>query len=98
VHPLDLPEGYHTVPRGQARPAVGRGVAPGAPCGRAALSTGCHPAPACKIRDRCGESGREHLTQNQMFGGRKTAGRPTTLLVYISCTSTATDDHGHSWT
>jgi hypothetical protein len=68
VHPLDLPEGYHTVPRGQARPAVGRGVAPGAPCGRAALSTGCHPAPACKIRDRCGESGREHLTQNQVLG------------------------------
>ena len=68
MHPLDLPEGYHTVPRGQARPAVGRGVAPGAPCGRAALSTGCHPAPACKIRDRCGESGREHLTQNQVLG------------------------------
>jgi hypothetical protein len=38
-HPINLPEGYHTVPRGQAweaQPVVGRNIAPGAPRGRAA--------------------------------------------------------------
>jgi hypothetical protein len=49
-HPADLPEGYHTAPRGHAWPArvaESRDGAPGEPRGRAdARSTGCHTVPS----------------------------------------------------
>jgi hypothetical protein len=66
---------------------LGRDVGPGAPCGRA-LPTGCHPAPACKIRDRYGEASRE--TPNPESDGRHLAdhrSEPLTesLPSYINC-------------
>jgi hypothetical protein len=90
-HPIDLPEGYHPVPRGQAwqaRPTVGEDVAPGAPGGRAAPGRGdatqSRHARSVIVAERPVE---KHLTQNQMFGSPQTARqspRPENVLIYIS--------------
>jgi hypothetical protein len=52
-HPVDLPEGYQAVPRGQAwqaRPVVGGAAAPGAPRGRTAPGRrDATRVPACTI-------------------------------------------------
>jgi hypothetical protein len=73
-HPIDLPEGYHPVPRGQAwqaRPTVGEDVAPGAPGGRAAPgrrdATQSRHARSVIVAERPVE---KHLTKNQVLGGR----------------------------
>jgi hypothetical protein len=66
-HPVDLPEGYHTAPRGQAwraRPAVGRDAAPGEPRGRAMPGRrDATQLPACKIVSGCRASERRHDTR-----------------------------------
>ena len=52
-HPVDLPKGYHALPRGQAwqaRPVVRWHVAPGqCVVGLRQIETGCPPVPARKI-------------------------------------------------
>jgi hypothetical protein len=90
-HPIDLPEGYHPVPRGQAwqaRPAVEQDVAPGPPGGRAAPgrrdATQAQHARSVIAAEIVVE---KHLTQNQVLGGRKSnrrSQRPRRAPAYVN--------------
>ena len=93
--PRGLPHGAP----GASSAAVGRGVAPGAPCGRAAPgrwdATQPQHARSVIAEERLVE---KHLTENQMFGGRYTAGqspRPKSFPTYISW---YINDYGRPWT
>jgi hypothetical protein len=54
---------------------------------RQLTTVGCHPAPACKIRARCGEAGRETADQELDARQADTSGQSpqmTSPLAYIS--------------
>jgi hypothetical protein len=63
-----------------------------------ARPTGCHPVPACNIRDRCGEAGGEAPDRESDVCSRQTAGqgpRPKSLPIYISW---YINGYGRPWT
>ena len=96
--PRGLPHGAPGASTASA--AVGRGVAPGAPCGRAAPGRrDATQLPACKICDRCGEAGRETPDrESDVWRPADTAGqspRPKSLPIYISW---YINGYGRPWT
>jgi hypothetical protein len=95
-HLVDLPQGLPHGSPGAELDDARTGHVEG--CPRAAVWSGCakptrcHTAPACKIIGDPVVSLRsllaKHLTQNQMFSSRHTAGQsqqPNSLPIYISC-------------
>jgi hypothetical protein len=76
----------------------GRGCCRGTAWSGCARPTGCHPIPACKIRDRCGEAGREATDPESDVwqpAGRRSESATEEPLIYISW---YINGYGRPWT